>query len=63
MLCVTESWLTSDIEDNVITIPGYNVCRQDCENLDREHGGIVNYIKEGINYSEKSDVLNTCNRH
>ena len=61
MLCVTESWLTSDIEDNVITIPGYNVCRQDRENLDREHGGIVNYIKEGINYSKKSDVLNTCN--
>ena len=61
VLCVTESWLTSDIEDNVITIPGYNVCRQDRENLDREHGGIVNYIKEGINYSEKSDVLNTSN--
>jgi len=60
ILCLTESWLSSDIDDSSIMIPGYNICRRDRTVLDREHGGgIVNYIKDGINYKDKTTEL--CN--
>ena len=50
VLCITESWLTHDIDDNEIKIEGYNLYRKDRDN-GMEHGGIVIYIKEGIDYN------------
>ena len=50
ILCITETWLTNEIDDSEISIPGYSICRNDRDNLERGHGGIINYIINGINY-------------
>lgn len=44
IICATESWLTSDINDNLIAVDGYNLIR-----LDRTYsrgGGICVKLKE-----------------
>lgn len=57
IICVTESWLTSDINDNLIDVDGYNLIR-----LDRTYsrgGGICVYLKNDINYKlvSQSELL------
>ena len=59
ILCVTETWLKSDIDDNELIINGYNMCRKDRRSVDGEHGGIVVYLKEGIDFDDAQiDVEN-----
>ena len=50
ILCVTETWLSADIDDNEIVIDGYYMCRKD--RVFMEHGGIAIFIKEGIDYND-----------
>ena len=43
-VCITETWLKDHIDNNVISISGYNVVRHDrCK---AEHGGVCIYIKD-----------------
>ena len=58
ILCVTESWLTSKIDDGEIMIEGYNLCRKDRDN-GQEHGGIVVYIRNGIDLMKISKLILT----
>ena len=64
ILCVTETWLTPQIDVNEIVIDGYNICRKDRVGM-IEHGGIVVYIKEGIDYNEdvKISIDNDVEAH
>lgn len=53
-ICVTESWLTSDINDDLIGIRGYNYFRNDrCDNSSdtRRGGGTITYFSLSIRAS------------
>ena len=54
VFCITETWLNDDF-DNDMQIEGYNVFWLD-RFKDREHGGIVCYIKNGISCKQISDL-------
>jgi len=41
IICITESWLCSDIEDSEIMIPGYQILRHD---RNRHGGGVLMYV-------------------
>ena len=43
--CITETWLTSKVPDQCITMKGYNTFRRDRKD-GRTHGGIVCYVRE-----------------
>ena len=40
-ICITESWLSSEILDSEIALPGYNVVRNDTS---QHGGGVIMYI-------------------
>jgi hypothetical protein len=54
ILCMTETWLDSNISNNEIHIDGYNIIRLDRSHM--QHGGILYYIKDGIVFKERSDL-------
>jgi len=61
MLCVAETWLKSNVSNGEVHIGGYNMIRTDRPD-GVNHGGILCYIKEGIVFTEKSDLQPpTCN--
>lgn len=45
VICVTESWLSSDIPDSVVSLPGYKIIRND---RNSHGGGVAIYIAETI---------------
>ncbi len=45
IVCIVETWLGDDIEDDEIAIPGYNIHRLD---RNRHGGGIVMYTSENL---------------
>ena len=49
VLCLTETWITPTIPDEVITIGGYNLVRRD-RRIGRG-GGVSMYVKESISFS------------
>ena len=55
-MCVCESWLHADIEDNELLIDGYKIIRLD---RNRHGGGIVLYISN--NLSHKVIYSGVCN--
>ena len=46
LVCITESWLKDHIDNNSVTISGYNMICLD--RTDAKHGGICLYVKESI---------------
>ena len=52
--CITGIWLRDYIDDNVVSIPGYNLVRRD--RMDIPHGGVCTYIKKGLNYTVLYDL-------
>ena len=48
IVCIVESWLSDDIQDNEMSLPNYSVVRLD---RNRHGGGIVMYIKNTFTYS------------
>ena len=56
VFCIVESWLSPDIIDSEISIPGYSVTRLD---RNRHGGGIVLYIKDSLPF--KVNFLGTEN--
>lgn len=46
ILCISETWLGSHIDDRVVSIPGYKIFRSD--RFDRRGGGVLSYVKENI---------------
>jgi hypothetical protein len=57
VLTITESWLTLDILDSEIDIDGYTAVRKDRVFTNKfQGGGVIVYIKNGINYTVRSDL-------
>lgn len=51
LLALSETRLTSDIEDNEVNIPGYSIVRCDSENTEIQGGRrVMIYIKDDIKY-------------
>jgi exonuclease III len=49
ILCIVETWLQNHIDDNIVTLPGYNLIRRD--RRERIHGGLCVYIRNTINFN------------
>jgi hypothetical protein len=47
---ITESWLTSCVNNELINIPGYSICGKDITN--RVEGGLCTYIRTTLNFIE-----------
>lgn len=52
LFCLTETWLNDEFSDSDIHVNGYNLCRIDRKEIN--HGGILCYIKDGIQYKNVS---------
>ena len=55
LVCLTETWLKDCIQDEVVSISGFNIVR-----LDRKsqiHGGVCTYINESIQFSLMDDLV------
>lgn len=55
---IIESWLSSCVTDDLISIPGYMTCRMDRPN-DRRGGGICTYISSQVNFTELIELNDT----
>ena len=51
---ITETWLRESVEDNQVTLPGYNIQRRDRSSGD--HGGVCLYLNEGIKFNILRDI-------
>ena len=49
IICVCETWLNSLTDSSILTIEGYNLVRND--RTGRLGGGVLMYIKHGLNYN------------
>ena len=54
LVCIVESWLSSDISDNEILIPNYSIFRLD---RSRHGGGILVYVKSSLCVSSVQSPL------
>nr|VZI48449.1 unnamed protein product [Spirometra erinaceieuropaei] len=52
VLAITETWLSGNISDSQVALPGYQIYRRDREH--RQGGGIVVYVNEGLAVSENT---------
>lgn len=50
ILCLTESWLSSEIDDCIIHLDNYSIVRQDRQY--RKGGGVVMYIHNNVSFEE-----------
>ena len=53
---ICETFLDDNVEDNEICIEGYNIVKK---NRNRHGGGVILYIKEGIQYTEITDLADS----
>ena len=51
IVCIVESWLGPEIEDNEIAIASYSIVRLD---RNRHGGGVILYIKDSLNFKSIS---------
>ena len=54
IICLTETWLSSDISDSEVSISGYNLYRAD---RDRHGGGILMYIDSRLQCQNTASEL------
>ena len=60
LICLSETWLTSEIPNSALFLPAYTIYRKDrvCENFRSKHGGVLIAIKNQIPHEEV--VLHNC---
>ena len=54
IVCLTETWLSSEIEDDLVNVSGYTLTRND--RLRRKGGGTALYIRKDINFVVRNIV-------
>ena len=54
LVAVTETWLNDDIEDNLVSIRGYNIFRRDRPH--RRGGGVCVHLSEHIHAKRRIDL-------
>ncbi len=52
VISITETWLSEQIDNRELTIPGFRLFRKDRDN--RKGGGVATFIKNGLHVSEKN---------
>ncbi|BHF66761.1 hypothetical protein SprV_0200978300 [Sparganum proliferum] len=57
VISITETWLSEQIDDRELMLPGFQLFPRDREN--RRGGGMVKFVKNGLYVSEKTPQL-TC---
>ena len=57
ILGISETWLTNDINDSIVSIPNYNIVRSDNPNFVKKHGVAV-YIKCSLKFQVINISLN-----
>ena len=57
VIALTESHLNSDILDSEVNMDGWAVVRSD--RVARSHGGVINYVRDDIPYSDELIFSNT----
>nr|VZH99524.1 unnamed protein product [Spirometra erinaceieuropaei] len=57
VISITETWLSEQVDDRELMLPGFQLFRRDREN--RRGGGIITFVKNGLHASEKTAQL-TC---
>ena len=66
MLCISESWLTNNITDDMISIPGYNLYRRDRDEASGKlrggGGGVCVYVKSKL-VGNVCDNMSLCTPH
>ena len=58
IICITETWLSSDIEDQEIVLSDYYSCRLD---RNRHGGGLVIFYRSTLGYKPVLSDLGTFN--
>ena len=53
---ITETWLKDHIDDNIVSMLGYNIIRRDRKDID--HGGICMYVRDSILFKVLHDFMN-----
>ncbi|BHF67229.1 hypothetical protein SprV_0301025400 [Sparganum proliferum] len=53
VISLTETWLTQHVDDHELALSGYQMFRRHREG--RHGGGVITYVKIGINESDKTD--------
>ena len=57
ILALSETWLTTDISDDEINIPGYLIARKDRSNSSKlRGGGVMFYVRENIHFTLRADL-------
>ena len=61
LLCITESWLTAEISDNILLFPGYRVFCKDRQLTRRNRsrvqgGGLVTLLRESLDGAVLMDI-------
>ncbi len=57
VISITETWLSEQIDNRELALPGFQLFRKDRDN--RKGGGVATYVKNGLHVSEKTAKL-TC---
>ena len=58
ILCISESWLQDTITDGDVAIEDFSIVRRDRRNRIRGGGGgVAIYVKNGIMYSRRNDII------
>ena len=58
ILCISESWLQDTITDGDVAIEDFSIVRRDRRNRTRGGGGgVAIYVKNGIMYSRRNDII------
>nr|XP_023013679.1 ADAMTS-like protein 4 [Leptinotarsa decemlineata] len=61
IITVSESWLNSNITDDIISLPGYSIYRSDRNKLNKRGGGLLVYISSSMNSHaiKNLEIVNT----
>ena len=54
-LGLSETWLTSDLPDSFVSIPGYNLIRSDSPSGVRKHG-VALFVKDSIKFEQNVNI-------
>ena len=61
VFALTETWLTGDITDSELQIPGFNIYRCDRQSdTASRHSGVLVGVKTCINHAHVQVTLNSC---
>ena len=55
VFAISETWLNSNISDDEVSIPGYQLFRSD-RTLLNDHGGVICHVKDSLSAVHRNDL-------